>query len=238
MTHGEEVRLEIVADLLESGNTTSALDILRAMRSDGYDGPIVDLYQGMALRMDGVTSEAERLLLQAQKRLRDDPRPSSELCLLFADDRRLEEAIAACDRAAHTSGGSTEPDAAVFNNLAFLLLSAGRPDEAVHPAERAVELDGGDPTFRNNLGLVQAALGREDAAFRTLQSTMSKADAAYMVGVAVEGVRGREAAMPWFDRALGYDARHPLTQQHLSGVFSAPESNPDLAPLGTPKESP
>jgi Flp pilus assembly protein TadD len=240
MTHGEEVRLEIVSDLLDSKNTGSALDILRSMRSDGFDGPLIDLYQGIALRLDGVTSEAERLLLLAQKRLRGDPRPSSELCLLYADDRRIEEAVEACERAAHVSGGEVEADASVFNNLSFLLLSVGRNDEALDNAEHAVQLDGRDPMLRNNLALAQAAVGREEVAFRTLQSTMSKADAAYMVGLAVDRARGSDAAGPWFDRALEIDPRHPLTLLHQSAVSSALEPGPavDPEPIGPPKESP
>ncbi len=232
MTQGEQVRLEVVRDLLDSGNTFGALEILRSMRSDGYDGPLIDLYQGVALRMDGVTSEAERLLLVAQKRMRDDPRPSSELCVLYADERRVEEAITACERATRARG-EVGPTASMFNNFAFLLLSAGRAEEALEPAERAVELDGADPTFRNNLGLVQAALGREELAFRTLHSTMSKADAAYLVGVAVEGARGTEAAASWFERALEYDPGHHLTRTHLS-----PPVDDAAPPSGAEKESP
>lgn len=221
MTQGEAVRLDIVEDLLDSGNTIGALEILRAMRAEGIDGPLLDLYQGTALRLDGVTSEAERLLLQAQKRLKTDPRPSSELCLLYADDRRMDEAIEACTRATRTTG-EVAPDAAMFNNLAFLLLSAGRASEALEPAERAVELDGGDPTFRNNLGLVQATLGREDQGFRTLQSTMPKADAAYLVGIAVENARGTAAAAPWFEKALTWEPNHSLTRAHLSPPAAGP----------------
>ncbi len=231
MTQGESVRLDIVRDLLDTGNTFGALEILRQMRSEGFDGPMIDLYQGIALRIDGVTSEAERLLLQAQKRLHDDPRPSAELCLLYADDRRVDEAIAACEKATRASG-DVAPDASMFNNYAFLLLSAGRADDALRPAERAVELDGSDPTYRNNLGLVQVTLGREDVGFRTLTSTMPRADAAYMVAVAVENARGAAAAAPWFEKALSFEPNHALTRAHLS-----PPADPATEPAAT-KESP
>jgi tetratricopeptide (TPR) repeat protein len=240
MEHGEQVRFDVVRDLLASGNTVGALDILRVMRADGVESPLADLYQGAALRLDGVTGEAERLLLQAQKKLRDDPRPSAELCLLYADDRRLDEAIEACKRATRADAGA---DASMFNNLAFLLLSAGRAEEALPAAERAIELDGGDAVYRNNLALVQATLGREDQAFRTLQSTMRKADAAYMVGVAVEGARGPEAAAHWFEKALQHEPDHELTRRHLSSATTEPvpaEPSTSLppAPEGAPEESP
>src|SRR5689334_13916845 len=72
MTHKEEAQIAAVEKLLEGGNTVSALSILRYMRSADQDSPELDLLQGIALRKDGLTSEAERLLLQAQKRMPHD----------------------------------------------------------------------------------------------------------------------------------------------------------------------
>lgn len=219
-TQGEEVRLAVVDDLLGSDNTSLALDILRQMRVDGMDGPEVDLRQGIALRKDGVTSESERLLLLAQKRMKGDPRPWSELCILYADLQRIDEAITQCRQATKLG----EDDPASWNNLAFLLLSVGQLDEAQQASEEAVRLDSTDPLYRNNLGLVQAAQGREDQAFRTLASTMSKADAAYMVGLAVERASGLDAARSWYDKALQFDPNHVATRNHLAEP-SSPEAD-------------
>ena len=218
MTHKEEAQIVAVEKLLESGNTLGALDILRHMRADGKDSPTLDLLQGIALRKDGVTSEAERLLLLAQKKLNRDARPSSELCILYADTQRLEEAIAACKRATELDPNSP----AAWNNLGFLLLASERPDEALLAAEKAIELDGTQERYRNNLGMAQAALGRSDMAFRTLQSTMSKADAAYMVGLVTERFAGQDPARPWYERALKYDPTHREARDAISGRASPP----------------
>lgn len=224
MTHGEQVRLDIANKLLESGNTLGALDIVRQMRAEGYTSPELDLLQGKALRLDGVTSEAERLLLAAQKKLPRDARAPAELCILYADERppRLEEAIEKCQRAADLD----DKNAQAYNNLSYLLLASDRLDEAKAAAEHAVELDGTEPRYRNNLALVQAARGQQDVAFRTFHSTMPKSEAAYMVGLAVERFFDFEAARMWYERALEYDANHTGAQQKLQaptdGAGSAP----------------
>ena len=234
MTHGEEVRLAVVDNFLADGNTLMALDILRQMRVDGLDGPEVDLRQGVALRKEGVTSESERLLLLAQKRMRGDPRPHAELCILLADLQRLPEAIDHCRQATKLS----EDDATAWNNLAFLLLASSELEEALDAAEEAVRLDATDPLFRNNLGLVQDALGREEQAFRTLASTMGKADAAYMVGLTIERSDDIESARRWYDKALQHDPNHVATRNHLAeldGDTDEPES-PESTPFDLPEE--
>lgn len=223
MTRGEEARLAAAEELIKTGNTIGALDVLRQMRQDGYNGPRVDLFQGMALQKDGVMSEAERMLLAAQKKLPKDGRPSAELCILYADLARLDEAIANCKRA--TEIDSNSPSA--WNNLGFLLLAAERPDEALLAAEHALELDGGQTRFRNNLGMAQAAVGREEIAFRTLQSTMSKADAAFMVGLVVERFTGHDPARVWYEKALAFDPNH---SQAREGLGPAPDADTTTVP--------
>ncbi|MEQ1504783.1 MAG: tetratricopeptide repeat protein, partial [Myxococcota bacterium] len=212
MTHGEEVRLTITSELLETGNTLGALDIIRQMRADGYDMPELDYLQGKALAIDGVSSEAERLLKVAQKRLPKDARPSAELCVLYADLQQIEDAVEACREATDIDPSN----AAAWNNLGFLLLSAEEPEDALEAAEKAIDLDAGQPRYRNNLGMAQAALGRQDQAFRTLQSTMSRADAAYMVGLVVERFTGPDGARSWYERALEFDPNHAQAKQSLA----------------------
>ncbi|HHO51840.1 MAG TPA: tetratricopeptide repeat protein [Deltaproteobacteria bacterium] len=226
MTEGEEVRLAIAWDLIDSYNTLGALEIVRQMRSEGFSSPELDLLQGKALLLDGVTSEAERLLLAAQKRMPRDSRPPSELCVLYADEGRIEQALAQCQRAADLD----DSNAKAWNNLSFLLLAAERARDAIKAAEQAVLLDGADPRYRNNLGLAQAALGRTEVAFRTLGSTMPQADAAYMVGLAVERFESYPQALPWYERALESNPNHPGAQQKLEppddGAQDAPVEEP------------
>lgn len=236
--HGDEVRLTAVRKLLSIGSTTSALEIIAQMRSERNDSPELDLLQGKALRVDGVTSEAERLLLLADKRMGRDARPSAELCILYADLRQVDDAIRACRRATQLD----EFDGASWNNLAYLLLADGNPEEALEAAEKAVRVDATQPRYRNNLGLVQAALGRVDVAFRTLKSTMPTGDAAYNIGIVLERYSTLDEASQWMERALKYDPQHPQAMAWLadrdglspSGVAptsSAPTSSAPSAEL-------
>jgi Flp pilus assembly protein TadD len=237
MTKGEEVRLAVVRELLETDNTLESLTIIRDMRTKGFDSAELDLLQGKALRLDGVTSEAESLLLRARKRLEGkDPRANEELCLLYADLSRIEEAIDACRRA--TLGDKAT--ASGFNNLGYLLLSAGRAEEAREASEMAVELDGAEPRFRNNLGMSQAACGQTDQAFRTFKSTMKGADAAYMVGVTLERFGKRDGAESWYQKALNLDPKHVETRLRLDGLTEVGQAWDEPTPIdetaGAPPE--
>ena len=211
MEKGEEVRLAVARELLESGSRIEALSIVRDMRAKGFDSPELDLLQGQALREDGLTSESERLLLEARRRMGKDPRPSEELCLLYADLQRLDDAIEACRRATAVAS----PTASAYNNLGFLLLADDRPEEALGACEKAVGLDGAEARFRNNLGIAQAATGQEYEAYRTFKSTMSSADAAYMVAFAIERYGEIDDAIKWYEKALKYDPGHEQATERL-----------------------
>ncbi|MEO0604020.1 MAG: tetratricopeptide repeat protein, partial [Myxococcota bacterium] len=169
MEDGDEVRLGIARKWLDLGFTQGAMSIVTQMRASGSTSPELDLIQGQALLAEGVESEAERLLVAARDRMSRDPRPHTELCLLFADQKRVPEAITECQRAVKID----ENDAKAWNNLGFLLLSVERLDEARDAAQRAITLDGTSARYRNNLAVIQAALGQDDLANRTLQSTMT-----------------------------------------------------------------
>lgn len=226
MTHGEEVRVGIAWDFLDSGNTVGALDIVRQARADGFGSPELDLLQGKAMRLDGVVSEAESLLDRAASKMPRDGRASAELCVLFAEEGRIEEAVARCERARRLD----DSDARSRTNLAFLLMSMERQDEALEPAQEAVHIDGTVAKYRNNLGLAQAANGRVEMAFRTLQSTMEKSEAAYTVGLSVERFDGFDKARSWYERALNVNPNHMGAKVKLR----PPEDGADEAPVEDP----
>lgn len=227
-THGEEVRLTAARELLKLGNTFAALDIIRQMRAEKYDTPELDLIQGEALRVDGVVSEAERLLLLADKRMGRDARPSAELCILYADMQQVEDAIHSCERATDID----PTDAASWNNLGYLQLSAGRPVDALEASEQAVQVDATQARYRNNLGLAQAALGKVEIAFRTLKSTMPTGDAAYMIGLVRERFSGLDEAGVWMERAVKYDPQHPQARAWLADRDGAPAVS-----MGDPRDA-
>ena len=227
MTEGEQVRLDVATKLLEQGNTISALDIIRGMRQEGYGSGEVDLLQGKALRIDGLVDESERLLMSADKKLKHDPRPATELCVLYADAGRLDEAIAQCERATsidETSGQS-------WNNLGFLLLAAGRPDDALSACGEAVQLDSANPLFRNNMALAQAAVGRHEAAYQTFQSTLPRSIAAFNVGAALERFDDPEQALVYYERALSYDPSNADAVAARARLTSTDnDTNPSVSP--------
>jgi Flp pilus assembly protein TadD len=87
----------------------------------------------------------------------------------------------------------------------------------------AVQLDGAEPRYRNNLCMAQAGSGYEDQAYRTCKSTMKNADAAYMVGLSLERFGDNEAAERWYHKALDIDPKHLETQLRLDGLTEVGE---------------
>jgi len=221
MTRGEEVRLDIAAQLLAQGNTGGALDIVRNMRQEGFDSGEVDLLQGRALRMDGLVAESERLLTSADEKLKRDARPSTELCVLLADDNRVEGAIPHCERATELDPMSAQ----AWNNLGFLYLADGRSEPALEATGRAVELDSTNPLFRNNLALAQAASGRHEAAFQTFKSTLPRAIAAFNVGAALERFDDPSQALVYYERALSFDPTHADAVAARARLATPPEAS-------------
>lgn len=227
MEDGDEVRLGVARKWLDLGFTQGAMSIVSQMRADGSTSPELDLIQGQAMLAEGVESEAERLLVAARDRMARDPRPHTELCLLYADQQRVGEAITECERAVKL--GKT--DAKAWNNLSFLLLAQGRLEDAREAAQQAITLDGTSALYRNNLGVVQAALGQPELAHRTLSSTMTRADAAYLVGQTTERFHGAEAARAWYERAVEENPDHP---QALAKLHPEPPDGADDVPVEKP----
>jgi superkiller protein 3 len=193
-THPNELKLDLVRSLISEGDDAEALSMIAAMRQSGLTVPQLDLLQGIALRNQGVDSEAERLLLAAQKKMPRDAGPYRELCLLYADARKLDEAVASCHRATELS----PTDAASWNNLGFLYLGLDRSADALAALQRATDIDSSQVRYRNNLGFAQAAAGRYEDALRTFQSTSSEAEARYNLGVAYNRAgRPEDAADNW-----------------------------------------
>lgn len=204
MTNGTEVRLDIVQALIEQGETSSALEIIRVMRTEGIKSPELDLMQGIVLRNQGLTVEAEDLLRSARKHMPGDSRPSDALCVLYADSKRMDDAIDACARATR---GNDVP-AKSWNNYGFLLLAVDRAEDARDALRQAVASDGAEPKYRNNLAFAQIATGQTEQALRTFQTTSTKADALYNVGTGLERFGDPEQALKYYRRALEQDPQH------------------------------
>lgn len=214
------VKRELARDLIEQGNTRLALDVIRDLRqSDGIDAPELDLLQGIALRDEGLHAEADRLLDAARHAMPRNAEVHEALCVLRADQKQVEAALASCTRATEL-----DPDrASAWNNLGFLRMSSGDLAGALQALERAVDIDAVEVRYRNNLGLAQAANGRAQDALRTFMSTGSRALAHYNVGAALERFGQASEALAHYGRALEYDPE-------LSTARTA------IARLGTPND--
>ncbi len=220
MTEKQTVRMEIVGTLLENGETLQALELIRLMRADGVDEPQLDMLQGIAMRQQGMMEQAEALLVQAEARDGRNPAVWRELCVLYADDERTEEAISACERAT----GLDEGDAQAWNNLGFLYLTVAEdPTAAKRALQRAVSLDGTQARYRNNLAYAQVADGDHRAALRTFLTTGTPADAHYNVGTAFERTGDLATAKTYYRRALKMDADHLYADEALQRLS---ESDP------------
>ncbi len=227
MSDPEGLKLDIVQRFLERGEPVQALALIAAMRNEGIEDPKLDVLQGIALRDQGMTSEAERLLLTAEKKMGRDVRPHAELCILYGGAARLDDAIASCTRATELDQGSAKS----WNNLSYVLLGAGRGEDALDAAQHAVDLDGSQARYKNNLGFALAANGRFDDAFDAFRSVGTVADAWYNVGVAYDHHGRPDDARAAWGKALLAEPAHFGARKALSpDVAIAPE----VAPAGVP----
>lgn len=196
------VKRELARDLIDQGNTRVALDVIRDLRvgESGAD-PELDMLQGVAMREEGLHSEADRLLSAARDKMPRNAEVHEELCVLRSDQGLVEDAVASCKRA-------TELDparASAWNNYGFLLMSTGDLAAALPALEHAVDLHASETRYRNNLGLAQAANGRATDALRTFMSTGPRAVAHYNVGAALERFGTSSEALVYYGQALEYD---------------------------------
>ncbi len=213
-----ETRIGITETLINSGAIGEALVVIAQMRADGIRDPRVDYLQGRGLLAQGVNSEAERLLLISAEAMRGDPRPWRSLGILYADDKRQEEAIDALTKAA-----DYDPDhAATWNNLGFLLMSDKRHGEAAKALQNAVALDATVPRYRNNLGFALAATGRYDDALKAFRSTGSNADAHANLATAYERAGDPELARVHYTKALSFSPTHQAAAEGIERLDNLP----------------
>lgn len=220
----EEVKVEIAERLVfEKKQYGTALNLIGTLRKDGLSAPVLDLLQGICMREQGMFEESERLLLSARKRTPGDGRVHNALCVLYADQLRVDEAIDSCRKATRVDSD----DASGFNNLAYLLLVSDQPEEALEAAQNAIDIDPTEARYRNNLGFIQARLGETKRAYKTFNSVGTPASAYYNVGVAYERFNDDiEEAAVWYADALAVDPSHQPSLEALERLQS-----PDATPV-------
>ncbi len=203
-----QIRLDIVEALLEQGRSDAALLILARLGEDGVKDPHLVLYQGKALHLQGMSTEAEQLYLQAAAKMGRSPEPLQELGVLYADTGRIPEAMTLFEQALEL-----EEDASTWNNLGVLLHSQQRHADAVSALQRAVALDGTQARYRNNLGFSLAAQGRYDEALASFMSLGAPADAHANLATAMELTGDPFGAALHYTRALEYDPAQATAQE-------------------------
>lgn len=222
MAQRNSVRYDLVEHFLDAGDTARAMEILRVLRAEDVDEPILDLYMGRALHANGMLEDADHSLTRALEGMPRDARVYAAICLLRADQRRAEEGIAACDRASQLDENRPE----TWNNLGWLLLESGQIEGAEQAFQNAVYADATKARYRNNLGSAQVALGQVDRGLRTFMTTGSAADAHYMVAWALERYVNANSAVPYYQQAVDHDGHHSMAKEALERIANFTEETP------------
>lgn len=214
------VKRELARDLIDQGNTRLALDVIKDLRlADNVGDPELDMLQGIAMRDEGLYSEAERLLAAAREKMPRNAEVHEAMCVLRSDQGLVDEALDSCRRATEL-----DPErASAFNNYGYLLMATGDLAGALAAMESAVDLDATESRYRNNLGLVQAANGRASDALRTFMSTGPRAVAHYNVGAALERFGAPTEALVYYGQALQFDPNLESAREAVQRLQSTEE---------------
>jgi Tfp pilus assembly protein PilF len=211
----------LIEFFVQNKNYYQAQSIIRLMRSEGSNNPLLDLYQGISLREEKLYEQAEELLVSSRKQLPRDSRPSEALCVLYADTHEVDQALSACERATKIANSPSS-----WNNYGFLLLSSNNTEEALVALKNAVRLDSTANMYRNNLGLAQAMNGQTKTAMHTLRTILGEADANYNIGAARERVGDTKQARMFFARAMELDPHHTQAKESWARLAQEVEKNP------------
>ena len=168
--------------------------------------PTGTLADAVALRKEGRTEEAERLLVSLHEQHPDDVRTLVNLARVRMDRQDADGALEAADSALRQAPDSVDAlhqkgralvarnegaealavlerahqldpdDGHVANTLGWLHLLRGENAEAVGPLERARELLPTTAYVRNNLGVVYERLGRLDEAAEEYRAAIGAGD--------------------------------------------------------------
>lgn len=211
-------QLEMVELLMQAQNPDGALAMIAQMRTDGAEGPEIDLVQGRALADAGLSEDATAMLNRVPRRSAVYGAAQNELGLLATDAGDLTTAIAHFEAATR----SDKEVAAWWNNLGFAQLSAGDPDAAVLSLRTSLALDSAQPRTRNNLGYALLTLNQPNEAYRVFRAGSSEADARYNLGVGYELRGDPAAATAAYEAALNANPDFSPARDGLSRLRATP----------------
>lgn len=223
-TSAVDVHLDLIEWYIDNGMPTPAMTLITNLREKGVDAPQLILFQGRALATMGLYTQAEPLLLEARSKMPRDPRPMRALGLIYAETDRIDDAISAFKLALDVD----DRDAAVWNNLGWMLLCESRCTEAHDALQEAISRDGTEARYRNNLAMALACEGSGQAALRLFRTTMPEAEARYNLGVAFERFDNVPGALLQYQQALEIDPEHESSRAAVARLADLPaeESSP------------
>lgn len=231
----DDVRLDLVALMVEGGAYDSALRAIAELRKEGVEGVRLEVLAAQALMGSGRPEEA--LAALASQRGSRDPAYYQTLGLVYLDLRRLEEAVEANRKGLRYTSrdGQLALRADLYNNLGFALVSLGQLGEGIAAYQQALLLDPELQRCRNNLGFALAAQGEDAdalAAFRLGQPPVTapsarEANAWANLALAQHGRGDTAAACASLTQALAAQPDHPQAREALAALCpSTPEPEP------------
>lgn len=215
-----DVQLDLIEGLLDANLAQDALRVARELRALGVDAWELDLIQAKALHRLGIPSEAIPLAEAAAHRVPRQAAPWAALGVMYGDAERLDEAVAALERARRLD----DSDAAVLNNLGYLELARGHAERAVDLFRESLTLDPTSSQTRNNLGFALARLERDREALDAFRAAGSEAEARYNLGVACELRRDTAGALNQYRAALDARPDFPKARSALDRLLSSEPS--------------
>lgn len=125
--------------------------------------------RSLAAERRGEDEKSLQLLQASAAAAKDDWRLQAILCARLNGDSRLDDAAAACEKAA-----SLNPKAgSAYNSLGYIRLAQGRNDEAVAAFTKYSELSPTEPNPADSLAEALMSSGRHDEAEATYQKALA-----------------------------------------------------------------
>lgn len=212
--------------LLESGQRTEALDVMRRARADGVASESLLRQLGLTLAESGKTAEARELLEPLARAGDRDARAHLALALSEAGD----QAAAAAELA--TLLASDAGDARALELSSLVALRRGRFAEARQAASAAIELAPGRARAYNNLGVALFQLGNKaeavDAWQKAVDLDAQLFDAWWNLGVQAQKLGRRDQAR----RALTVFAQKAPRARYAADIDEARRLLAELAEKG------
>ena len=226
------LRLDLAAQLLRSGNSAAVQPLLQRVLRENPDSGLAHYYLGIVLEEREQPEPAER---EYRAAVRYEPKldtAMSRLGVLLAERGRMKEAVQWLEKAV-----ATRPrQASHHSNLGYALFVAGRPEEAIAAYKQATTLDPAARVTYNNIGFTYGKLGRFDEARQAFEQAGDASAVQTNMGLVFE-LRGRRAeAEAAYTEALRIRPGSAVARHNLEALRAGRAAPSD--PVGPVPEAP